>query len=224
MKQDSSTISNVALNFISKYRNIIFGSLLLIVVGFIGLGIYALIDYQSKMEAIATVDRAFIRYEKWLSLEENAPQYSELEGEIQNILNSFLLPRSEGYAGAKALWILSEMEGKKGNLEKQKDYLLKILDWYPNSHRNISASYKLVELYLNENETEKAKKILEELLKNPDLPALFKEEIMFSLGVLSEKTDLTLAKNYYNNLILTYPMSDWTKLARSRIISLELVE
>lgn len=222
---DNKSVFNDALyNFISKNRIILLILVSLITLGFLGLGIFALVNYQLNMDAIAVVDRAAIRYEKWNQLDTSAPQYAELEKEIKNLLEPFSTSRSEVYAGSKALWILSSMAEKSKNSSEQKEKLNQLLSWYPNSPYNIQATYKLAQLYLEQNNYQEAIKLYENLLKNRDIPSIFREEVIFSLGILYEPIDLERSKKYFDELVQTYPLSDWTKLVRSRIIYRDIVK
>ncbi len=222
--EKKSTLNEGVYSFISRNRKLLLVAISIIMLGFLGLGIFALVSYQMNMDAIAVVDRASIRFEKWGQLESSAAQFLELEEEIKNILRPFTNPRAESYAGSKALWILSSMAEKKQNVSDQKEKLIQLLKWYPNSPYNMQASYKLAQLYLDEGSTLESIKVFEEILKYRDIPALFKEEVLFTLGVLYESLDPAKSRNYFDELVQTYPLSDWTKLTRSRIIYQDLLK
>lgn len=221
MNKENIPVQERVLSFLSRYRIVILGLVGTVLAVFAGLGIYALISYQRDMDAIAVVDRAFLRFEKWERLSADAPQFAELQKEILDILSPFDTPRSETYAGAKALWTLSRIQRKLGDIEKEGEYLRKILEWYPNSVFDIDAGYRLAAIYLDTARPQQAIDLFETLSKRRDLPAIFREEILFALGVLLEETDSERSRRHFDELIQTYPLSDWTKLARSRILSRE---
>lgn len=222
MDKQQSGLSSAVMTFIQNYRVVIFGVLGLTVAALIGLAVYGLISYNSAMEAAAQVDRASIRFDDYRGLAADDSQKAEKETDIVNMLRPFVENKTEPYAGAKALWVMAELEGVKENKEAQIQYLQKLLEWYPGSHRNIEASFLLAGLYLESGKEAEGVAILENLKDASDLPAFYREEILFVLASQAEKSDKPKALEIYKQLVDLYPLSDWTKLARSRILFLEL--
>ncbi|GEM_PF-5457088 len=221
-KEENGSLMTGVTNFIQKNRIPIFALAGIIVVGLVGLAVFGILKTTGDMQATEIVDRASLRLEKWKSLEDTDPVKAEHETEAMAILKPFLDNPSSAAAGDKALFLASQIQEEKGNIEEQVNLLNKILELFPSSFRKIEVSLKLVSIYQKQGKVSEAFIILDKLLADTTVPGFFKEEILFQKGSMVETSDKTKALEYYKELVDLYPLSDWTKLARSRIIYLEL--
>lgn len=221
-QSESISFSDKVADFLTNHRGLILGIVILVGVAFLAFGALSLWNHHQNTEAAATVDRAYLRLERWLELEPQEDRAKEFETEIRRLLEPYVQSRGPTYAGSRALWILSQIEEKLGNEGEQEKLLERLLEYYPDSPLNILATYALLDIRARQGRNEEAQRLLQRLLERPDVPALFKEEALFFLGLLQEAVDPATAKRTWSELIQTYTASDWTKLARSRILRSEL--
>jgi TolA-binding protein len=141
--------------------------------------------------------------------------------QIREILDRY--PRT--YAAQRAFLILGGMEFELENWTEAEKSFKSLYDRFSDSYLGAVALWNLSVVYERSDAPEAALETLETLETEfrdtyPDMP-----HVLFSLGRMEETLgDIEGARERYNDLVDNFPRSNWTKLARDRIIFLDLQE
>ena len=149
--------------------------------------------------------------------ERSASMAAELMKELDDIISDH--PRL--YAGQRALFIRANIWYLQENYEQSFEDFIKLAESFPESYlAPLSISYAAVAMEENLR-PDKAIEAYERLIAAyPN--TMHVPHSLFALGRLYEETgDGEKAKQYYNRLIDDHSSSNWTSLARNRIILLD---
>jgi len=206
---------------IQKHSFVLLGLLVLIVLVVIGLLIFNSIQLKSLEETTQKIEAIQDDYEKLAKLTDKE-EISKSTTNLINDLNSLIDTSSKNYALQRALFLRANLYYKNNEFDKSADDFKLIAKTFPSSYLAaislVNAGAALEEL----NNTDGAIEVYMELIDKYANTSPETANTYFSIGRLYEgKGDLTAAKKEYNTLIDNYPDSNWTNLARSRIIFLE---
>ncbi len=206
---------------IQKHSFVLLGLLVLIVLVVIGLLIFNSIQLKSLEKATQKIEAIQDDYDKLAKLTDKG-EISKSTTNLINNLNSLIDTSSKNYALQRALFIRANLYYKNNEFNKSVDDFKLIAKTFPASYLAaislVNAGAALEELNNTDGAIEVYMKLIDKYANTSPETA----NIYFSIGRLYEgKGDLTAAKKEYNTLIDNYPDSNWTNLARSRIIFLE---
>jgi len=160
-------------------------------------------------------------YQEW-STEEVQNRKNELEEELLETLNLVIRKYPHQYAAERALFIKGSLFFEKENWDDAARAYLDLAHSFAKGYLAPLSLFNAAVAYEELNEPDKAlvnyKLITENYSDNYLLPHAF-----FSLGRLYEqKEEYDLALSSYNRLEDNYSASNWTKIARNRIIELTI--
>lgn len=226
MSQNHEKTEKIALKSklslaIQKNSKILLGALSIIVLVVIGLLIFNsqqlknLENYTQQIEVIQD-DYA------GLSILTNENEKIESEKEILINLDTLIESSPKNYALQRALFIRANIYYNNKDWDKSiKDFKLIASD-FSNSYLSPISLINAASAFEESNRIDEAIETYQSVILNystisPEIPNIY-----FSIGRLYEqKEDTKSALVEYNNLVDTFPDSNWTNLARSRIIYLE---
>lgn len=226
MSQNHEKTEKIALKSklslaIQKNSKILLGALSIIVLVVIGLLIFNsqqlknLENYTQQIEVIQD-DYA------GLSILTDENEKIESEKEILINLDTLIESSPKNYALQRALFIRANIYYNNKDWDKSiKDFKLIASD-FSNSYLSPISLINAASAFEESNRIDEAIETYQSVILNystisPEIPNIY-----FSIGRLYEqKEDTKSALVEYNNLVDTFPDSNWTNLARSRIIYLE---
>ncbi len=161
------------------------------------------------------------QYSTYLSTTDTAKK-AELKKKITGQLTSIIEKGVKTYPLERALFIQGNLYYKDKEWVKSAESFVKLSNLFPKSYLSAVALIDSAAAYEENNSIDKAMESYQRVVDrysdmSPDIPSA-----LFSIGRLYEaKKDTKSALKTYNSLIDRFPASNWTNLARSRIIYLE---
>lgn len=205
---------------LSRYRKVVMiGGISLIVI-VVGIVVFFQVQERRLQESVVMVESAEELINEWeRSGDEDR---SEIESEFMALLDGVIEGYSNLYSAQRALFLRGRfyMETEQWN-EAAEDYRL-LTDSFPDSHLAlISLSNKATALE-ELGEYDQALETYEELSGIRETRNPMRARALFSIGRLHEQAGETGdALESYEGLVSEYPNSDWTNLARNRILAIE---
>jgi tetratricopeptide (TPR) repeat protein len=223
-KEDTVSIQDHLANFVSKYKTVLLGGIILLVTGALGFGIMTTV-IQAGLEA---EDQFIYEIEEW-----QREQLSDIllidEDERQEPIEGFILGTEEKLVQIDSDISLQKVMHFTASTLYQLEQYESSVEWYKKAFEAKSDS--LIGLYslkgqadalsqLDQHESALNLYIDLKAAVPQDFP--MQDEILMTLGSLYEKnSDKANALETYNRLVNDFADSNWTKLARSRILVLE---
>ncbi|NOY09730.1 MAG: tetratricopeptide repeat protein [Spirochaetes bacterium] len=160
-------------------------------------------------------------YFQWLS-EKDEKKKGELEDRLLEKLKIIIRGYPHQYGGQRALFIRGNFYFNKQNWEKAAGDYIDLSKSFPGSYLAEISLYNAGASYEELGKKDEALKYYGELIKKYKDSPLY-PRTLFSMGRIYEvKSDYTDAVKYYNKLEDDKPSSNWTKLARNRMIYLKI--
>lgn len=215
-------ILNALSNFLTKYRTVFIILLVIIIIGLIAFAVTREVIIRRAEASAVIVEDLQRDYQDWLTAvdDEVKPSLEEsCRDQVQHILNRY--PRT--YAAQRAFLVLGGMEFELENWTEAEKSFKSLYDRFPESYLGAVALWNLSVVYERSEAPEDALESLETLESEyrdtyPDMP-----HVLFNLGRIEESLgDIEDARERYNDMVDNFPRSNWTKLARDRIILLDL--
>ena len=206
---------------IQKNSKILLGVLTVIVLVVIGLLIFNSLQLKSLEKYTQQIEAIQDEYAE-LSYITDEKEKDEAEKQIILNLDSLIEGSPKNYAFQRALFIRANLQYKNENWNKAIEDFMVIVSDFSNSYLAPISLINAASAYEESNRIDDAietyKLVIEEYSTvSPEIPNIY-----FSIGRLYEqKNDIKAALDEYNKLVDTFPDSNWTNLARSRIIYLE---
>ena len=210
--------------FISRNRRILIIILSIIVVAVIATGITISSINKQLDKKTAQVEVLHDEYANWvnntaeLSEEESQAVYVKLQDEISRFIDS----TRNGYPELRALFTLASVEYHKENYKSAVDLFSQVFEDYPDSHLAASSVINTAVCYELLDDQVNAVKYYQMVFENYGDRSSEAPHAKFSIGRLYESMgEPSKAIESYRELSTVYPDSEWSKLAVSRLITLE---
>lgn len=205
---------------LSRYRKVVMiGGISLIVI-VVGIVVFFQVQERRLQESIVMVEDAQDLIEEWEQSEEE--ERSELESEFLTLLDDVIDGYSNLYPAQRALFLRGQfyMETEQWN-EAVEDYRV-LSDSFSDSHLALIALSNKATAQEELGDHDQALETYEELSEKRETRNPMRARALFSIGRLLEQTGETSeAVESYEDLVSEYPDSEWTKLARNRILVIE---
>jgi len=220
-KNEGSTFKQKLTIIIQKNSTILLGLLALIIIVVIGLLIYNSIQLKSLEKETQQIEAIQDNYEK-ISLLTDEGEIEKARSSLLTDLNTLINSNSKNYALQRGLFIRANLYYNNNELKKSVDDFKLLAKTFPNSYLAaislVNAGTALEDQKKTDDAIEVYKMVIDKYSKTSPETA----NIYFSIGRLFEENgDFKAAKEEYNTLLDNFPDSNWTNLARSRIIFLE---
>ncbi len=150
---------------------------------------------------------------------------SEKEQKIMEELGAIVEKGDRNYPLERALFILGTIHYSKKEWDKSTENFMKLADTFPKSYLTPISLLNAAAAFEESGNTDKAIENYQRVVDNYKDISPDAARALFAIGRLyEEKTEKDAAVKTYNTLIDTFPSSNWTNLARSRIIYLETIK
>jgi len=223
-KKEKLSLNHRILLFLHK-NGIIFLVLLgLIAVALITVAVVSNIRAKNLETDTQKIESIQDEYSSYMSMTDTTKK-AELKKKIMNNINLIIKKGSKTYPLERALFIQGNIFYDNSEWLKSSESFDKLAKLFPKSYLAAVALLNASSAYEENKDIDKAIERYQQVLDNysqvsPDIP-----NVLFSIGRLYEvKKDIKAARKSYNNLIDRFPESNWTKLARSRIIFLDTIK
>ncbi len=222
-KDDNGTTKTFSARLaeaLHKYWKGIIYALIGIVIVVAALAIYTGIKERKIEAGTAQAEELQENFLQWQNSDDD--QRNELENGITGEIDSIKSDFSGTFAHQRALLIEGKMAWEKEEWDNAVLAFEEIALRYPKSYLAPVALMNQAAALEEAGNDKEAVEVYQKLVEgysssSPDAP-----RALFSIGRLYETTgQLEAASGAYQELIETFPDSDWTKLARDRIIYLE---
>ncbi len=223
-KKDKLSLNHRILLFIHKNGIIFLGLLGLIAVALITLAVVSNIRAKNLETDTQKIESIQDEYSSYMSMTDTTKK-AELKKKIMKNLNLIIKKGSKTYPLERALFIEGNIFYANSEWVKSSESFDKLAKLFPKSYLAAVALLNASAAYEENKDIDKAIERYQQVIDNysqvsPDIPNAF-----FSIGRLYEvKKDIKAARKSYNTLIDRFPGSNWTKLARSRIIYLNTIK
>lgn len=206
--------------FLIKNRIALLSLAGLIVVLLIAFAIGSAITEESIEKSTLKIEAAEEKLSEYLSAGED-DDVGALAVELFAELSAIIDAHPRHYAGQRALFLRGSFLFFQENFKEAYDDFMGVVEQFPTSYlAPLSLVYGAISMEEHDQPgkaIEAYRRILEEYSGSMEIP-----RTLFALGRLSEQeSDAEGAKGYYNQLIDDYSSSNWTKMARNRIIWLD---
>ena len=217
-KNEKKTASSKVNNFLEKYRKIILGLFIFLVVAVLGFICVSFINSSATQKNLAAVEEiSFELTDMSATLEESelASRRTEIKEKISAYTNK------GGIAGVRANMLLAEVAFQEKNFQEALDAWKKVISKGKKSYTAPLAYFNIGVCYEELGNLDEALKNYKTAYEANDF--VLKNHAKFSYArVLETKGDFQTAYNAYKELYDNNPDDSWAKLAKSRMISLEI--
>jgi len=218
---EGTTLKQKLTIIIQKNGTILLSLLALIVIVVIGLLIYNSQQLKSLEKETQQIEAIEDRYEK-ISLLTDEGEITKARSSLLTDLDTLINSSSKNYALQRGLFIRANLYYNNNELDKSVNDFKLLANTFPNSYLAAISLLNAGTALEDQKKTDDAIEVYKIVIDKYSKTSPETANIYFSIGRLyEEKGDLNAAKEEYNTLIDNYPDSNWTNLARSRIIFLE---
>ena len=209
-------------NFLTKYRTAFIVLLIIIIAGLVAFAVTREIITRRAETSAVIVEDLQRDYGEWLTAVDDETK-SSLEESCRDQAREILDRYPRTYAAQRAFLVLGGMEFELENWTEAEKSFTSLYDRFPDSYLGAVALWNLSVVYERSDSPEAALESLQTLESEyrdtyPDMP-----HVLFNMGRMEETLgNVESARERYNDLVDNFPRSNWTKLARDRIIFLDL--
>ncbi|MCK5200597.1 MAG: tetratricopeptide repeat protein [Spirochaetales bacterium] len=220
-KSEKITLKGKLSLLIQKYSYILLGSIIAIVFLVIGLLIYNSLQMKNLEKDTQQIESIQDDFENLGSFTDDE-KLDSARKEIEEKLNILIDDGKKNYVLQRALFIRATMFFQDEDWDKSIEDFKLLAELFSSSYLAPISLINAAIAFENSGKIDKAIEEYNTVVNNyssvsPEIPNVY-----FSIGRLFEhKSDKTAALEAYNNLLDNFPDSNWTNLARSRIIYLE---
>lgn len=206
-------------DFIQRHRVLLIIGFLAVLAALLAYGIFDYVSAQRELKYIGLTEQAQESYSKYLYAE--GDEKDSLREEIKTKLDEVLNAGGKRYAKERAHFLSGTVAVEDKDWASAAEHYMAIFDGYPRSYLAPVAAFDAAGAYEESGDTDTAITVLKKLVDIYSETSSVAPRALFNLGRLQDTTGSTAeALLTYNRLVDLYPDSNWTKLARTRIIAL----
>jgi tetratricopeptide (TPR) repeat protein len=219
-EKKQKSIKEQLVEILTNYRKVIVIGLLAIVIAIAALTVYSVLRERKIDAGTELTEELQEKFQLWTASPET--ERDDTEEEIENLFSEINSRYSGTFPHQRALMIKGTLLFEKEMWEEAADHFSQIANRYPKSYLAPVALMNKASAFEESGKLREAMEIYQSIVDNyaavsPDAP-----RATFSIGRLYEETgQLESAVDAYYELIDSFSESDWTKLARDRIIYIE---
>ncbi len=220
-KKEKTSLQHRILIFLHRRGTIFLGILGILAAVIIILAVVNSANAKKLEADTRRIESIQDEYSKLITITDEKEK-AEKEKKIIGELNSIIDKGTKNYPYQRALFILGNIQYNNGEYDKSAENFMKLVKYFSKSYLSPIALMDAAVDYEAMGQIDKAienyQRVADEYKDlSPDA-----DRSLFTIGRLyEEKGDTDAALKAYNSLIDTFPASNWTNLARSRIIYLE---
>ncbi|GAB1482802.1 hypothetical protein MASR2M78_16180 [Treponema sp.] len=212
-------LSDRLVNFLQNNRKPLLIGVIVIVVGLIGTGIALTILENERNKAIVAVETLVLRYDEIRSEADPAKKDADELALIKD-LEAFSSTH-DSYAGARSLSVLASIRADRNEDSEAEAAYLAAAKMVGKSYLAPVSIYNAAVSAEDRGDADKALELYNRVIDEYGQSFPLLSRAYFALGRLQEANgELAAATASYKKLVELYPNDGWTKLANSRILSL----
>jgi TolA-binding protein len=215
------SITEKLSNFLRRSRIPLLVTLIVLAAFIVGYFVWTEWQRRTKENSAVQAEAAQELYQEWQS-EPDPDAKTALEEELRTLLSDVRSSYPRQYAAQRAAFVEGNLEYQLENWEAAAEAFRALGTRSPGSYlaplawMNAGISYERAEN--TEQAVESYRKVVDDYPESFLVP-----EVLFAMGRTQEEAgDFAAAAAAYNRLEEEHPLSNWTKLARNRIIALEI--
>ncbi len=206
---------------IQKNGSILLGILVLIVITIVGLIIFNSIQMKNLEKSVQKIEIIQEDYQNLSSITDETEK-KDAESKIIKDLDSIISNGKKDYSLQRALFIRGNLYFQNKEWDSAISDFDSLAEFFPKSYLAPISLINAGTAYEESDRIDEAISRYQRVIENYSDISPEISNIYFSIGRLYElKTDTDAAIDTYNTLLDKFPNSNWTNLARSRIIYLE---
>lgn len=209
--------------FLQRNRVAMLSIAILALVGIASFAIYAEVSSRRAEDALVRLEAAQARVDErqGLSGEEQDALDTELLSDLADIVDSH--PRT--YAAQRSLFLMGIINMDREDYGQAAEAFGRLADRFTDGHLAFIARANQATAYEEQGDADSALTAYRQLLELRPSANPLRARALFSIGRLTETAvqDSDGAREYYERVVNEFPQSDWTSLARNRLLALTTV-
>jgi tetratricopeptide (TPR) repeat protein len=221
-QEEKKSFSDKLAEFIEIHKKTLIIVVIVVVVAVAAVGIGTYVVSSNFEKAVAEVELAQEQYAELSSLEQDSREYTAQLAEVRQKLTDIRDSNKDNYPHMKATYLLGLLTAGEGEYTQAAELFGEVASKYADTHLGAPAVMSQAAALEMAGEFDQAIGRYQYLIDNfsdvsPDVSHAY-----FSIARLYEMTDRTeLAVTVYQQLEAEFPESEWTKLARTRLIQIQ---
>lgn len=193
---------------------------IVIVIAITSLVVYFEVQDRRLEESMVRVERAQELIEQWEAAD--GSERESIEEEVRDILNDVIDNYSRLYSAQRALFVRGRLAFELEQWEEAAEDFGRVSQGFPQSHLALIALANQATAFEQSGNIERAMNSYMELSEKREERNPMRARALFSVGRLHEQAgDVQDALEAYEALVAQYSDSEWTNLARNRILAIE---
>ena len=219
--QDKTTkVLTTITGFLQRHRRLLLTVLIAVVVIVAGLFIYLEVRASREQSSRIAVEEVQELYDQWNEAADDQEQ-EQLAEQIQSKVDEIVSTYPRFYAAQRALMVRADLHWQQQQWQHASEDYAEAANGFRASYLTPISLFNAAAAAEQAGESGRARELLQQLVDNHDSVEV--PRALFSLGRLAESDSQTAdALQYYNRLVDNHPGSNWTNLARNRIIALSI--
>lgn len=220
--EEKKSFSDKLSEFIAVHKKTLLIVVIVTVVAVAAVGIGTYVVTSNFEKAVAEVELAQEQYAELSSLEEGSEEYAAQVAEVRQQLADIRDGNKNNYPHMKATYLLGLLTAGEGEYTEAASLFGEVASDYADTHLGAPAVMSQAAALEMDGQLDQAIERYQFLIDNfsdvsPDVSHAY-----FSIARLYEMTDRTdLAVTVYQQLEAEFPESEWTKLAKTRLIQIQ---
>ena len=218
----TTTVLTMVTGFLQRHRRLLVTVLIAVVVIVAGLLIYLEVRASREQSSRIAVEEVQDLYDQWNEAADDQQQ-QRLAEQIQSKVDEIVSTYPRFYAAQRALMVRADLHWQRQQWQHASEDYAEAANGFHASYLTPISLFNAAAAAEQAGEPDRARELLQQLVDNHDSVEV--PRALFSLGRLAESDSQTAeALEYYNRLVDNHPGSNWTNLARNRIIALSIQE
>ncbi len=206
---------------LSRYRKVITIGGITAVVLIVGIVAYFEIQDRRLEESLVLVEQAEEQIQQLQALEEG-DEREQMESDVLATLDEVIDGYSRLYSAQRALFLRGSLRMEQEAWEQAIEDFSRVSDEFSESHLALISLSNKAAAYEELGNLDQALATYEELADKREERNPLRARALFSIGRIQEQMgDTEAATTSYEQLVSEYSDSEWTNLARNRILVLE---
>lgn len=221
--QEKKTFAEKLSIFFNSYKKQLIIASIAIIVIIIAVSAYVIIGNMQTQKYLEKVEDVQQQYSEYVSAEE--ADKVELYDSISDDLDTILNKNKNNYPALRAAYLYGQLEYREENYEEAIKHFTYVYENFSDLYLAPSAKMNAAVVYEKIDDLDSAIEELEGIYESYKDTYQDAGRALFNVGRLYEsKGSVNDAIDAYEQLITDSPDSEWSKLANTRIISIEIEE
>ncbi|MGM0431695.1 MAG: tetratricopeptide repeat protein [Spirochaetota bacterium] len=222
-QEENKSLSQKLNDFIAHNRKVLIIIAVSIAVIIIAIGLTTYIRDRNLRDAVSTVEELSRTYEELAEIEQDSSEYQETAENLKRQLLEVVEDNNNNYPHMKAKLLLGNIYAEEGSYREAADAFDELSENYADTHIAAAAIASHAASLEMLSEYDAAIDRYQYIIDTFGRTSAETSHAYFSIGRLYETTDRQeLAQATYEQLVSEYPQSEWSKLAQTRLIQMEI--